>query len=103
MIGIKIADIFNSFYVDYFERVRRKVILNFYSYDHNDELYYVRLMSGVGIHDTELFMVQVLKKERNGYSKQEKLNCEFHTEDKANDYISGLIHGGVEHAESGPH
>jgi hypothetical protein len=101
-MDIKIADIFNSFYCDCFGLVKNKLILDFYSYDHNDELYFIRLSKGGGVHDTELFMVQVLKKEGTGYSKQEHLNCEFHTEVKAIDYISGLIAGGVEHAESGP-
>jgi hypothetical protein len=99
-MDVKISKIFDSFYCDCFGRIKNKSILNFYSYDHKDELYYIRLMKGHGVHDTELFMIQVLKKERTGYSKQKDLNREFHKEINAIDYISELIAGGVENAKS---
>jgi hypothetical protein len=98
-MDIKIADIFNSFYCDLFGLVKKKVILDYFSYDYKDELYYIRLMKGVGIFNTDLYMVQVLKKVDHGYSRQNDLNNQFHSESKAIDYISELISGEVIHAQ----
>lgn len=93
----KIKKAFDKHYCDDFDLIKSKKVLSYYSY--ND--YYIKLLKGRGIFKTTLYMVQVLKEKDDKFIRQEKLNNQFHTENKAIDYIAELMTGGVDHAESG--
>ena len=94
----KIKKAFDSYYLDYFELIKNKEVLSYYSYSNNESTYHIKLLKGHGIFKTVVYMVQVLKEKDAGYSKQDKLNKQFHIESLAIDYISKLVTGSIDHA-----
>lgn len=96
----KIKEAFNHCYIDYLGLIKNKEVLYNYSYDNNNDSYYIRLVKGNGLFNTTVYMVQALKGKDKGYIKYEKVNKEFHSESRAIDYIAELITG-VKDAEQG--
>lgn len=89
----KIKKAFKSHYFDYINLIKNKEPLNYYSYSNNESTYHIKLLKGCGIFNTVVYVIQILKEKDAGYSKQDKLNKQFHTESLAMDYISKLVTG----------
>ena len=100
-MNINIEKEFNKHYNDFVGLIRSKEVLNYYSYQKDNDLFRIRLLKGKGIFNTEVYMIQVLKEKDGSFTIRERLNKQFHFECKAVDYVSELMTGGLEHAKQG--
>ena len=84
---------FDIQYKDEFNIPGKKVI-GHYTFTMSKIEYRIRLSKGKGIFKTELFIVEVLRKEKGEYIKWNRFNRQYNNELRATKHIEKLMKGG---------